>query len=65
MPETLSGKANIPIIDDGSGHSRYPSTSGEGQPLLAGSRAAGCERPQVKWGRIVAGEAFELGDDED
>jgi len=23
------------------------------------------ERPQVKWGRIIAGEAFELGDDGD
>jgi hypothetical protein len=56
------------------GHPRALSGGrGEGQPLLAGSTARSGEaggreevqRPQVKYGRLVAGEAFELGDDED
>lgn len=67
----------VPIL----GHSRASITAGrEGQPLLSGTagsqaRRGGCEntqgqgrevvRPQVKYGRLVAGEAFELGDEED
>ena len=35
--------------------------TGEGSSLLGGSGT----RPQVGWGRIVAGEAFELGDEDD
>ena len=38
-------------------------SSGEGSRLLSGSRRV--ERPQVGYGRIVAGEAFELGDEDD
>jgi hypothetical protein len=38
-------------------------SSGEGSRLLARSRRV--ERPQVGYGRIVAGEAFELGDEDD
>lgn len=42
--------------------------SEESQRLLRNEHDAGGNpeaRPQVKWGRMVAGEAFELGDDED
>ncbi len=39
----------------------------EGQSLLRSKPVVpeGQNRPQVKWGRMVAGEAFELGDDDD
>lgn len=39
----------------------------ESQSLLRSGpvEAVKVERPQVKWGRIIAGEAFELGDDGD
>ena len=44
-------------------------TSGEGESLLRSNARNGVKqetaRPQVKYGRLVAGEAFELGDDED
>lgn len=39
------------------------STGREGDALLP--RAQSVRRPQVKYGRIVAGEAFELGDDDE
>jgi hypothetical protein len=43
-----------------------PSSSGaETQRLLAPQAQSESTRPQVKWGRLVAGEAFELGDEDD
>jgi hypothetical protein len=51
----------------GSGRSGTGGVDGEAQSLLAHPHPSRNEvrRPQVGWGRIVAGEAFELGDDDD
>jgi hypothetical protein len=38
---------------------------GEENRSLLRSQPAEVVKPQVKWGRVLAGEAFELGDDED
>lgn len=77
MPDSKSDLPSItvPILGQSRG---LPGTGGEAQPLLspvtpresrtgrnAETSGSGVERPQVKYGRLVAGEAFELGDDED
>lgn len=57
MPEV--GADVRPVRTDGSGE--------EGRSLLRSDpvKPPEVERPQVKWGRMVAGEAFELGGDDD
>lgn len=57
VPVPELGKAVLPIVDHASGE--------EGRSLLRSEPVPAAARPQVGWGRIVAGEAFELGDDED
>lgn len=57
MPEMTSRPVITPTVDRGE----------EAQSLLRSKpvESERTERPQVKWGRMVAGEAFELGDEED
>lgn len=77
---TYSGLGRSPGIRTGvearplmGGGGRYINGSSEGgvgnqaqtnQKGQKGQKGKG-ERPQVKWGRLVAGEAFELGGDDD
>ncbi|ORY20907.1 hypothetical protein BCR39DRAFT_554474 [Naematelia encephala] len=59
MPE-MGGKLS-PILSSGTG---VADGQGENRSLLR-SEQVRVERPQVQWGRMVAGEAFELGGDDD
>lgn len=57
----------LPEMKTKAGARLHASTRGdEGTSLLQSARAGQAQgsRPQVGYGRIVAGEAFELGDDE-
>jgi hypothetical protein len=56
MPD-VSKLASMPVSTSRGGE--------EGRSLLRDTNAVEVVRPQVKYGRMVAGEAFELGDDED
>jgi hypothetical protein len=68
MPDMSSGAPTLPVSN-----SYLPQRQGTGDestsllhaPKAPSNPEAGPSRPQVKYGRIVAGEAFELGDDEE
>jgi hypothetical protein len=70
MPE-MRGLPTLPIVPQGGSNPQPATQGGERASLLRTSTSPVAaqvqipERPQVKWGRMVAGEAFELGDAED
>jgi hypothetical protein len=72
MPE-MEGLPTLPIVPRGNSNPQPATGGGERASLLRTPTSPVAvqvqtqtpERPQVKWGRMVAGEAFELGDAED